>query len=88
MDIQFMEEYYKLKYADAAVETCDGDPEFFKIRHRAYQTIEKLEKRLEAISEDLAKEMNQMLDSYSEKYAYITVKAYLQGAADRERMLK
>ena len=40
------------------------------------------------IAPELLGLINQTLDNISDKYAYLIEKSYLQGAMDRERMLK
>ena len=53
-----------------------------------YQNIEELENQLQMIAPELLGLINQTLDNISDKYAYLIEKSYLQGAMDRERMLK
>ena len=52
------------------------------------QSMEDLEEWLQKLSDKLKKMLNKTLDNLDEKYSYIIEKAYLQGAFDREKMLR
>ena len=58
------------------------------VQKEVYQNIEELENQLQMIAPELLGLINQTLDNISDKYAYLIEKSYLQGAMDRERMLK
>ena len=52
------------------------------------RSMEELEEWLQKLSDKLNKMLNKTLDNLDEKYSYIIEKAYLQGASDREKMLR
>ena len=60
----------------------------YETQKEVYQNIEELENQLQMIAPELLGLINQTLDNISDKYAYLIEKSYLQGAMDRERMLK
>ena len=62
--------------------------EYYETQKEVYQNIEELENQLQMIAPELLGLINQTLDNISDKYAYLIEKSYLQGAMDRERMLK
>ena len=61
---------------------------YYETQKEVYQNIEELENQLQMIAPELLGLINQTLDNISDKYAYLIEKSYLQGAMDRERMLK
>lgn len=88
MDVTFMEEYYRLRYEDPVSENSLLGEEYYETQKEVYQNIEELENQLQMIAPELLGLINQTLDNISDKYAYLIEKSYLQGAMDRERMLK
>ena len=52
------------------------------------QSMEELDGWLQKLSDKLNKMLGKTLDNLDEKYSYIIEKAYLQGASDREKMLR
>ena len=52
------------------------------------QSIEKYSGWIEKVSDDLMQLFHKTLDDMGDKYCYIIRKTYLQGAIDRERMLR
>lgn len=88
MDIGFLEDYFRLKYEDFVQENIFVGAEYQELRLKAYEAICELEKRLQPIDRELVVLMNQVLDNLSDKERYLIERSYLQGAFDRERMLK
>ena len=88
MDVTFMEEYYRLRYEDPVSENSLLGEEYYETQKEVYQNIEELENQLQMIAPELLGLINKTLDNISDKYAYLIEKSYLQGAMDRERMLK
>lgn len=54
----------------------------------ASKSVSELEEYLKVTSEELLKQMNKALDALSDREMYLLEKMYLQGAFDRERMLR
>lgn len=88
MDIGFMEDYFRRKYEDFVQENIFVGAEYQELRLKAYEAICELEKRLQSIDQELVVLMNQALDDLSDKEGYLMERSYLQGALERERMLR
>ena len=88
MDVGFMENYFKLRYEDFMQENIFIGAEYHDMRRKSYDRICELENRLHPVSEELVELMNRTLDDLADKEGYLIERAYLQGAFDRERMLR
>ena len=88
MNKEFMEEYYDLKYPDTFIETALEQDEDFKNMN---QEVDQLKGKVEDIMRAQGKEALHLCEKLFEAEAQsdelLVRLAYLQGAADREKML-
>lgn len=80
-------EFYKVRYK-AYRDIEEMEERLEGLRKEAEARGDNVNEWIEQISKELILQFNKTLDDLGEKYSYIIQKAYLQGALDREKMLR
>lgn len=89
MDRKFMEDYYWLKYQDGfMVKALDSDQECKELYHKVMELEGKAEAVMRKEGEDCLLSHRKLFVAKGELDELVMRLAYLQGAADREKMLR
>lgn len=88
MDRLFMEQYFDKMYDDVIAEIVEDDAEYAELQASAEEAIKKLADLVAETNPSLWKHCEDAMDGiYSVQFRLMKL-AYLQGAEDREKMLR
>ena len=88
MDREFMKTFLNNYYSDFQTEVAKGSKEYQEKRSRRYEIEEKFELMLRNYSKELVGLFDDFVTAYSDEMEVLMQAVYLQGAKDRERMLR
>ena len=88
MDREFMKSFLQNYYTDYESEAVKDSAEYQESKKRRYEIEEKFELMLQDYSKELVGLFDDYLNAYTDEMEFLLQEVYLQGAQDREKMLR